>query len=289
MTTPLPQSIMADAAAVCQVSAVRVQAGQASPVQDALAVEAPLQMTLNGRPWSITMRTPGEDPWLVRGLLYTEGLIAAGSPECLLTEIAAADREPATVAVTIPEIYLCERFFNRRTLAATAACGICGRLDMSDLGDERALAPPVQPLDPARLAPMMAAMRATQNAFASSGGCHGAALFDDTGTLLAASEDVGRHNAVDKVIGRLLAEGRLPTAHSLLVSGRLSFEIVHKAWRAGLLFLAAVSAPSSLAVTAAERLGICLLAFCRDGRATAYSHVEYLTLPGGPDGRSAAQ
>jgi FdhD protein len=169
----------------------------------------------------------------------------------------------------------------RRALLATASCGLCGAREAADIEliGEPLVRPADERLDPARIEAMMEAMRAAQETFDASGGSHAAAAFTLAGERLAQSEDIGRHNAVDKVVGRLLLEGgaaALARARCLTVSGRLSYEIVAKAYRAGIPFVLAVSAPSALAVTMGERLGLTIVAFCRGPRATVYAHGKFV-------------
>jgi FdhD protein len=257
------------------VKALRFEGGAVSSCEDALTVEEPLQITLNGEPHSITMRTPGSDDVLVRGLLFTEGVVRTGGGACVIRLTPArADGTAAVAAVEIPAIYLCDRPHERRALLASAACGMCGQREF----DERAwVAPPLGPAEPlplARVAAMMASMREGQATFTRTGSTHAAAVFDVNGERVCLFEDIGRHNAVDKAVGFLLLNDQLPCAHALVVSGRISYEIVYKAYRAGIAFLLAVSAPSSLAVAASRRWGMTLVGYCRDTRATVYTHDE---------------
>jgi FdhD protein len=256
---------------------LRFDSGETEPVSDSLTVEAALQVSVNGLAYTTTMRTPGEDLYLVRGLLYTEGIVTDLDPPIRYDEVT----DPATgynvgVAVSLSETFLLKPIAGRRSIASTSSCGICGTRELSDI---EMCGPPLES-DPSELFDteilpgMMAAMSASQCAFNTSGGCHAAAVFTLEGNLLAGSEDVGRHNAVDKVIGRLLVERRLHLARCLMVSGRVSYEIVLKGYRAGIPYLMAVSAPSSLAVESAERHGMTVLGFCRDSRATVYSNPE---------------
>jgi FdhD protein len=260
-----------------RVPGVRLEAGRADAVDDALVREAPLQIDLNGRAFSVTMRTPGADRALIRGLLFTEGVVAAGATGWKFAERAGPGGLAAVVDVTIPDIYLCGRVYDRRSLVSSSSCGLWG---LRVWGEPD---PDAKPLDArgrltlARVDEAVRAMRVRQHAFDATGGCHGAAAFPETGDALAVAEDIGRHNAVDKVVGKLLEQGTLESAALLTVSGRISFEIVSKCYRAGIPALAAVSAPSTMAVEMGRRLGITILGFCRDGRATAYSHADRVT------------
>lgn len=270
-----------------RVDGRRLEPTGTSEVVDALTTEAPLQIDLNGESFSVTMRTPGQDPALVRGLLFTEGIVSAdatgweyrprpreGAPN---SGTAEALDDVTIIDVTIPEIFICRTFYDRRSLVSSSSCGLCGIKEWGEPDPD--VAPIVSEVivSRAELLRAMESMRDRQRAFDLSGGCHGAAVFASNGECLAAAEDIGRHNAVDKAIGFLLENRSLTQAALLTVSGRISFEIVSKCYRAGVPILAAVSAPSTLAVEMGRRLGITVVGFCRDDRATAYSHPGRVT------------
>jgi FdhD protein len=249
-------------------------------VHDWLSVEAPLQININRRPFTITMRTPGDDACLVKGLLFTEGVVR---PEGLAFTFDAHDdpRNPVnTIAeVSVPEVYLCDQLLEKRSLLSNSSCGICGKRELEDIALDGTPLVPRRPFPLGRLPEMAEAMRARQTFFTDTGGCHAAAAFTGEGRLLALFEDVGRHNAVDKVIGRLITDEALPSAELIFVSGRVSFEIVSKAFRGGIPIVAGVSAPSSLAVQMAQQCGMTVLGFCRGDRATAYSNPANVAIP----------
>jgi FdhD protein len=233
-------------------------------VIDELTVERALQILLNGSLYSVTMQTPGDEGLLVRGLLHSEGIDTSGYRVAFQTE-----RKNATLI----EVCIDDKSHSgsTRRLASTSSCGLCGKesLDPSFLE-----IPPVTrhiPIDATRLRAIHAAVRVRQSTFSGTGGCHGAAAATASGEILCVFEDIGRHNAVDKVVGFLLENEILASAAVLTVSGRVSFEIVQKCARAGIPVLSAISAPSSLAVETAERWGVTLAGFCRDNRATFYS------------------
>lgn len=231
---------------------------------DEVAVEEPLEIRHAGRVLSITMRTPGHDEELAAGFLFAEGLID-GPADIGPTD----DLEVNTVEVRSP----LAREPALRSFTTTSACGVCGAGAIEDV---RALAAPAPP-GPRMAAELLAALpdRMRQPTFARTGGLHAAALFDAAGEPLAVREDVGRHNAVDKLVGRRLLDGALPLhGLPLCVSGRLSFELVHKAVRAGAPILVGVGAPSSLAVELAGDLGLTLCGFARGGRVNVYTHGE---------------
>lgn len=255
--------------------AVRLDEGAVTQVTDQLTVEAPLQIVINGRPFMVTMRSPGDDADLVRGILFTEEVINPGSGRFPLTlGEPAGSGYPERVDVTVPEVYLCEDLYHKRALAVSASCGLCGARELKDMDDALPLPPPDEPLRAAALPLMMDVMNRQQTTFNRTGGCHAAGAFTVHGEVLRIAEDIGRHNAVDKVIGHLLNVGELDAAEVLLVSGRLSLEIMLKAYKARMRFVVAVSAPSSMAVDTGRRLGMCVIGYCRGQRATVYTHED---------------
>ncbi|HKD65870.1 MAG TPA: formate dehydrogenase accessory sulfurtransferase FdhD [Candidatus Binataceae bacterium] len=251
--------------------------------RDLLAVEEPLEIRLAGRRFTVTMRTPGHDEELVAGFLFAEGFVSAANEigEIRRVRGKAGKPEPNVIDVIlhVPVEDLRERL--QRNFTMTASCGLCGKTSIEAI--ERRIAP-LSPrnfaLEAAVLLSLGAKMRGEQTIFADTGGVHAAALFDRSGALRALREDIGRHNAVDKLIGWALGQNKLPLGDSLvMVSGRLSFEIVQKVAAAGAPLLAAVSAPSSLAVELADQVGITLLGFLRDGAFNVYTHPERVIGP----------
>jgi FdhD protein len=250
-------------------------AASRSAAHDQVVVEAPLEVRCGGDALTTVMRTPGDDLELVRGLLFAEGVLAADeadrvrrpAPATLrpdeIDHVVEVDLDPALVASRWPP----------RSLAATAACGVCGLASIAAL-ETRASAVGGDLVVPAALvASLPDRLRGSQRVFARTGGLHAAGLFRPDGELVALREDVGRHNAVDKLVGWALADGRVPLAdHLVCVSGRLGYEIVHKAVVAGVPLLSAVSAPSSLAIDLAERFRVTLCGFVRDGHLNVYAH-----------------
>src|SRR6266481_762846 len=252
-----------------------VEKGLSSSRSDLLAIEEPLQLCLNGFPLSITMRTPGSDLDLATGFLFTEGIIDDVG-QILLMRAGPAEDENSGERVTIrlkPEVTI-DPGRVRRNFYTSSSCGVCGKLAIGAIE--------VRPTIPMRQSgPQFHAdliyrlpdqLRQTQYAFDRTGGLHAAALFSPEGTLLGLREDVGRHNAVDKVIGFALRDGTIPLRDSLiLVSGRAGFELVQKSVMAAIPVLAAVGAPSSLAVETAQRFGMTLVGFLRGQRFNIYS------------------
>ena len=238
---------------------------------DQLIVEEPLEIQLDGALVSTTMRTPGHDFELAAGFCFTEGLLA-GAPvrQCRYCGTGSAvDSEFNVVSVETGGVAPPPR---PRLTTTTSACGICGTTAIDDLRERLHPLPPTEPFPLAVLARVPDTVTSTQQLFDATGAVHAAVAFDRSGDPVLAREDIGRHNAVDKVVGRFLLDDRLPaTALGLYVSGRASFEIVQKAWAAGFSAVVAVSAPSSLAVSAARLAGMTLCGFARGGRLNVYA------------------
>lgn len=245
-------------------------------VNDSLVVEGPLKIFINGEVFTITMRCPGNDEELVRGLLFTED-VYKDKNENPVIEILKKDNldHPVEVNVKINPEKIRDNYLNKRNLLSVTSCGICGKTELEDLHNtSHASVLSSAQLDPALVGKMFDSMNSRQSTFKQSGGSHASAAFTLHGELLSLQEDIGRHNAVDKVIGDLLIGKKLNEAKCLIVSGRISYEIVSKCFIAGIPFLASVSAPSSLAVDFSKELGITLMAFCRNNYFTVYSHPE---------------
>ncbi|MCK0108698.1 formate dehydrogenase accessory sulfurtransferase FdhD [Flavobacteriaceae bacterium S0825] len=244
-------------------------------IVDALTIEEALQININNKPFTVSMRTPGNDIELVRGLLHAEGVINNVDfiPEISLKK--ENDNGIVTIVnVNIPEKELGEGYSNSRSLLSVSSCGICGKTELSDLAFIGKTIDDNNKIDIGLIHSLFNKMNNFQYDFRESGGTHAAAAFTLNGKLLCAMEDIGRHNAVDKIVGKLINNQELNDAKIMTVSGRISYEIVIKCFKARIPFLAAVSAPSSLAVDYAKELGITLFAFCRDQRATCYSNPQ---------------
>ncbi len=242
---------------------------------DALTIEEALQININETPFTVSMRTPGEDVSLVRGLLHSEDIIKNTNfhPDIVLRK-ENEDGIVTIVNLTIPEEQLGEGYTNSRSLLSVSSCGICGKTELGDLAFLGKTIDDTQKIEINLIHQLFDKMNAVQFDFRQSGGTHAAAAFSIEGELLCAMEDIGRHNAVDKVVGKLIMTEQLKSAKVITVSGRISYEIIIKCFKAKIPFLAAVSAPSSLAVDYAKELGITLFAFCRDERATCYSNPQ---------------
>jgi FdhD protein len=252
--------------------------GKLERKSDYLAAEEPLEIRVGNRPISVTMRTPGNDPELAAGFLLTEGVISRRE-EIVKLELNE-DRHPGNrgnvVHVELARACAARVKKLERNFAATSSCGICGKASI-DLVRSRTLYPPNPSLrvSPEMLIALPDALRASQAVFGRTGGLHAAALVEEGGKPLVVREDIGRHNAVDKVIGWALLENRIPLGESLLfVSGRGGFEIVQKAIVAGVPIVASVSAPSSLAVRLARELRLTLVGFLRGPRFLIYAGEE---------------
>ncbi len=235
-------------------------------VRDSVAVEEPLEIRVRGRALAVTMRTPGHDDELALGFLHGEGLLLAAAPVGLSDDLAGNVVDVDADLVREPP---------ERRFYATSSCGVCGKGALEEVA---VLAPPATDgpvVERALLASLPDLLAAAQPGFDQTGGLHATGLFTAAGELLCAREDVGRHNAMDKVIGRALVDGRVPLrGHVLCVSGRLSFELVQKAAVAGAPILVGVGAPTSLAVSLAADRGMTLCGFARAGAVNVYSGAE---------------
>jgi FdhD protein len=260
-----------------------INAGDAVDRPDTLVVEEPLEIRVNGRPITVTMRTPGADVELAQGFLLTEGVIACRDDVRTVRYCRGATEDgrntynvlDVTLAdeVSMPEVDVARNFYT------TSSCGVCGKASLDAVRLTSRYCPGDDPsvVSAATLSAMPDRLREAQKVFAATGGLHGAALFSADGTILAVREDIGRHNAVDKVLGWALETNRVPlTGTVLLVSGRVSFEIAQKAVMAGVPVLAAVSAPSSLAVDLASQSGLTLVAFLRGESMNVYTRPDRL-------------
>lgn len=268
---------------------LRIRDGAVTTRPDTLVAEEPLEIRLNGKPLAITMRTPGDDFALAAGFLVSEGVLGTAEELANIVYCAGATDEGGgntynivdvrlAPDVPVPDITL------ERNVYTTSSCGLCGKASLDAVRttarwaiEDRADAP--VRLEPEVLSLLPDRLRAAQRVFERTGGLHAAALFTADGELLDVREDVGRHNAVDKLVGRALQQGTLPLRESvLMVSGRASFELAQKAVMAGIPVLAAVSAPSSLAVDLAAETGLTLVGFLRGSSMNVYAGEHRLAL-----------
>jgi FdhD protein len=265
------------------VTAVRVtavNAGARSERPDTLATEEPLEIRVAGSGQdqvqvAVTMRTPGGDFELAVGFLFTEGLIAAGDVARVAYCDDLDDQEQRFNVVTVSLTETFDASSLHRNFFATSSCGVCGKAALDDVQVHCDPVAPGPEVSASVITGLPEALRRGQRVFDRTGGLHAAGLFTQTGEVVSIREDVGRHNAVDKVIGEQVLAERVPLAeHVLQVSGRASFEIVQKAAVAGIPIVSAVSAPSSLAVEAGARFGMTIVGFVRDDRCNVYCHPE---------------
>ncbi len=265
----------------------RFAAGKWTEAPDAVVTEEPLQLLLDGEPLAVVMRTPGADIELAFGLLFAEGIIrSTGDVRGIRISAEAGETEdrigvePVLMESNHVDVLLATKPKRKpqRSMLASSACGVCGTQMIDDLRHDLAALPPGPIFDPTTLPGLVEILRSGQGVFDRTGGLHAAGLFDANGSVVALREDVGRHNAVDKVVGRLLLDGRLPGSNTLLVvSGRAGYEIVQKSIGAGIPLLAAVGAPSSLAVALAREFNQTLVGFLRGDRFNVYSGHQRLT------------
>ncbi|MBK3635761.1 formate dehydrogenase accessory sulfurtransferase FdhD [Streptomyces sp. MBT97] len=266
---------------------IRIRDGAVSSRPDTLVAEEPLEIRLDGKPLAITMRTPGDDFALAAGFLVSEGVLACASDLLNIVYCAGATGDGGAntynvvdvrtaPGVKIPDITL------ERNVYTTSSCGLCGKASLDAVRTTTRW--PIADTPPLRMAPALLTslpdrLREAQRVFDRTGGLHAAALFSEEGELLDAREDVGRHNAVDKLVGRALQNGDLPLSRTILmVSGRASFELAQKAVMAGIPVLAAVSAPSSLAVDLAAETGLTLVGFLRGSSMNVYAGEDRINL-----------
>ncbi|MEU7240071.1 formate dehydrogenase accessory sulfurtransferase FdhD [Streptomyces sparsogenes] len=267
---------------------IRIRDGAISARADTLVAEEPLEIRLNGKPLAITMRTPGDDFALAAGFLVSEGVLGRADELANIVYCAGATEDGVNTynvvdvklapGVPVPDITL------ERNVYTTSSCGLCGKASLDAVRTTARWPVGDDENNPVRIAPETLAalpdrLRSAQRVFDRTGGLHAAALFTPEGRLLDVREDVGRHNAVDKLIGRALQQGLLPLSGAvLLVSGRASFELAQKAVMAGIPVLAAVSAPSSLAVDLAAETGLTLVGFLRGASMNVYAGEHRLAL-----------
>jgi len=267
-----------------KVTAVRD--GHASKRPDFLATEEPMEIRIQGvdqdaTPITVTMRTPGNDFELAVGLLFNEGLITSYEDlktVCYCANVRDEDQRFNVVTVELTYRYLGAH--KERTFMSTAACGVCGTTSIEDLASRAAVVSSKLTVDIDTIFSLPVELRSKQSIFKQTGGLHGAGIFDKFGKLEVVREDIGRHNALDKIIGHYFLEKRLPLNESILaLSGRIGFELVQKAAMAQIPIIVAVSAPSSLAVKTAESLGITLVGFTRGNSANIYTHADRVKFP----------
>ena len=266
--------------ALRSVGVTRVRGGARTTASDSVATEEPLEVRLHGQPFAVIMRTPGADRELAAGFLLAERVIAGADDLGTIAHCtdAAADHPENIVDVTLVSGSagaIEQLLAARRQVTTNSSCGMCGRRTIESLASDAAPLAVSWRVPASTISALPALLRARQAVFDETGGLHAAGLFSRDGSLVDAAEDVGRHNAVDKIVGRALLREALPLSdHLLCVSGRTSFEIVQKALFAGIPIVAAVSAPSSLAIELAREYGVTLVGFIRGDGFNIYAHAE---------------
>jgi FdhD protein len=255
---------------------VKIIGGKNSTVRDELVVEAPLQININGASYTVVMRTPGNDIDLILGLFYAEDIYKKKNKLPSFTIKEKQDGIPKIIDVKIAKNDLGKGYLNKRTLLSVSSCGICGKKELADLyTDEKSLETKLS-FSSDILFAMLDEFHLHQKVFKKTGGSHAAGIFNHDYEFLTLREDIGRHNAVDKCIGHLLQVNNLNSGNYLIVSGRVSYEIISKAFIAKIPVIIAVSACSSMAVDYAKEFGICLIGFTRGNQMTIYSNPTFL-------------
>ena len=251
-------------------SVLQVRGGESSRVDDLVVTEAPMEIRLGTTPIAVLMRTPGDDDDLVRGFALTEAIVLRPDEMAGVRRIGEDTADARYELTLAPGVTINPEQF-RRNLYTTSSCGVCGKASIDAVRIAAPTPPPGPVIDEDVLLSLPGRMREAQETFSATGGIHAAAAFSPDGSMLALREDVGRHNAVDKVVGALSRDGWPPGEVLLLVSGRVSFEMVQKAAVAGIPVVGGVSAASSLAVELAQELGMTVVGFLRDDGYNVYS------------------
>lgn len=257
----------------------KFEGGSVTKVSDPLTIERALEIAINGKPFTVVMQTPGDEEDLARGLLYAEDVIKVSTSITFETH-ADNDGLIESINISVDPAELGNGYMSARSLLSVSSCGICGKQSLEDLNIAQGDPVEMQANDQfplSKLIEMQTVMVKNQLIFSETGGCHGVAAFDKEGTLLSLKEDIGRHNAMDKVVGELIRTQQLKSAKIIHFSGRLSYELVSKAFRAKIPLIMAVSAPSSLAIDFAKEYGITLLAFGRNNKATCYANCNRIS------------
>ncbi|AOW20070.1 formate dehydrogenase accessory sulfurtransferase FdhD [Urechidicola croceus] len=250
--------------------AIKSSINKNSKVLDSVVIEAPLQININSESYTVVMRTPGDDTELIRGLLYAEDIYKENE-DIAIEIIENTENHFTVINVSIPKHKLSNGYMNKRTLLSVSSCGICGKKELSDIEVKGIKLKSSQNFTTNDLKHMFEELKKYQNLFSETGASHASALFDEHFSLLTIKEDIGRHNTVDKVIGSLLNQNKLNQSKFLIVSGRVSYEIVTKAFIAKIPTIIAVSGCSSLAIDFSKELGLNLIGFVRNSFYTTYN------------------
>ncbi len=260
-----------------QYAGVFFNGKESSQVADFVSVEVALSIAVNDVPFTVTMQTPGNETDLVRGLLFTENIYRDLNHTSEI-EVTSRNKEGhiLSVNVRIPKELILKDFAGTRNVISASSCGVCGKTVLDDMSCD--IVRNTEILKVELVPTLFEQINSGQKDFQKSGGTHAAGAFTIDGKMITLQEDIGRHNAVDKVIGYLINNKLLNKAKCLTLSGRVSSEIINKTRAAGIPFLAAVSAPSSLAIEQAQESGITLMAFCRNNKFTIYSNPQQVVV-----------
>jgi len=261
---------------------LKFEKGSVTKVADSLTVEQALQISINGKSFTVVMQTPGAEKELVFGLLFSEDVLKKDSVFTLDLKKNKKEIIEEINVICDPD-KLGKGYLSARSLLSVSSCGICGKQELDDVMPDAPSLSESDKISIESIFRMQEKMFAAQVLFKESGGCHGVAAFDMEENLLAIHEDIGRHNALDKVIGDLLFSKKIKYAKVIIFSGRISYEIVSKSFRAKIPIVASVSAPSSLAIDFAKEYGLTILAFTREGKSTCYSFPERIIINKGDD------
>lgn len=255
--------------------ALKAKEHSRNAIEDNLVLEAPLQISINNEPYTVVMRTPGDDRELIRGLLYAEDIYKGDIPLTLDT-VTEENNGTAEINVTIETELMGAGYMNQRTLLSVSSCGVCGKQKLEAVRLQGRAIKTQNTFSIKLIKHMYKTMAKNQKLFKLTGGSHASAIFNATGEILSIKEDIGRHNALDKAVGDLLDKKQLKAASCVLVSGRVSYEIVSKAFIAKIPMIVAVSACSTLAVDYAKEFGLCLIGFNRDDKFTIYANAHHI-------------
>lgn len=256
---------------ILKYEGIKYEKGSATKVVDPLTVEQALQININGSSYTVVMQTPGNERELAKGLLFAEDVIKKDTQ--VEFEIVQQDGDVIKeINTIISKENLGDGYLNTRSLLSVSSCGICGKLELKDLEVSGDKLKSENTVALSTVFDMQKTMHINQSEYLQTGGSHAAAAFNSRGEMLVLREDIGRHNTIDKIIGYLIEQNKLKEVKTVCFSGRLSFEIVSKCFRAKISTIIAVSAPSSLAIDFAKEYGMTLVAFCRNNKATCYSN-----------------
>ncbi len=265
-------------ASILKYDGIKFEKGSVKKITDPITVEKALQISINQQPFTVVMQTPGDEVELAIGLLYSEDIIKSTTSYEIELKYDD-DNIIEDVNFTIAESDLGKGYLSSRSLLSVSSCGICGKQSINDIQTSgKALENTKNKIDTNFIFKLQKIMTDSQTIFPHTGSTHGIALFDKQGNLLTCKEDIGRHNALDKSIGELIQKKKLQEAEFLFFSGRISYEIVIKSFRAKIKLIIAISAPSSLAIDYAKEFGINLIGYCRNAKFTCYTDPDFLDL-----------